>query len=521
MHFLGKTRDLDSVGWDDPSVPLLWRYNQHYFDDLNARSSDQRLDWHRELIDSWIADNPPGRGTGWSPYPTSLRIVNWIKAFCRSTAPLRPDPAWLHSLAIQVRWLANRLEWHLLGNHLFANAKALTMAGLYFQGEEAGSWLALGQRLLLRELPEQVLPDGGQFERSPMYHALAVEDVLDLLNALQAYSQPDTGILGEALCIRLPGMLHWLQTMSGPNGRLTRFNDCSDGIAPDLCELQRYALSLGHECPSKLQDRLTRLEPTGYARLQGGGAVVWLDIAPIGPDYLPGHAHADTLSFEMAVRGRMVLVNRGTSVYGTDARRLQERGTAAHNTAVVAGNDSSEIWSGFRVGRRAHVEGAEITHSVDGGSLVIGAHHDGFKHLPGCPIHRRTWIWSAPCDGAALANVDAVQADGGTLIVHDEVRGGSDFERWAKTRPPSEVRFHLAPDLTVKGVGAGKWEVADHSETLLTFDVGEGSIRRECWEHAAGFGDLRTAETLVVTLASPSWRSQVRMTWGRQCTYSS
>ena len=29
-----------------------------------------------------------------------------------------------HEVTIQSRWLAKRLEWHLLGNHLLANAKA-------------------------------------------------------------------------------------------------------------------------------------------------------------------------------------------------------------------------------------------------------------------------------------------------------------------------------------------------------------------------------------------------------------
>ncbi|MFO1266416.1 MAG: heparinase II/III family protein [Rubrivivax sp.] len=111
-----------------------------------------------------------------------MRIVNWIKWFLAGEPAQAP---WLASLAVQARWLAQRLEWHLLGNHLFANAKALFFAGLFFEGREADEWLATGARILERELPEQVLDDGGQFERSPMYHALALEDVLDLLNVLR------------------------------------------------------------------------------------------------------------------------------------------------------------------------------------------------------------------------------------------------------------------------------------------------------------------------------------------------
>src|SRR5690606_31907456 len=109
---------------------------------------------------------------GWEPYPLSLRIVNWIKwAMSGSTL----SPTMEQSLAIQVRWLTGRLEYHLLGNHLFANAKALVMAGLFFKGPEADAWLAKGLSILEREVPQQLLPDGGHFERSTMYHALALE----------------------------------------------------------------------------------------------------------------------------------------------------------------------------------------------------------------------------------------------------------------------------------------------------------------------------------------------------------
>ena len=62
--------------WNAAERDKLWLYNLHYFDDLNAAQANQRTVWHRALIDRWIADNPPGQGNGWEPYPTSLRIVN-------------------------------------------------------------------------------------------------------------------------------------------------------------------------------------------------------------------------------------------------------------------------------------------------------------------------------------------------------------------------------------------------------------------------------------------------------------
>ena len=68
----------DKIEWggDDD---LLWYYNLNYFDDLNSVNAEQRIDLHYKIIISWIRDNPPGEGIPWQPYPSSLRIVNWIK----------------------------------------------------------------------------------------------------------------------------------------------------------------------------------------------------------------------------------------------------------------------------------------------------------------------------------------------------------------------------------------------------------------------------------------------------------
>jgi uncharacterized heparinase superfamily protein len=101
----------------------------------------------------------------------------------------------LESLALQARYLAETVEYHLLGNHLLANAKALVFVGAFFEGgarRRAGS--ASGLRILASQLPEQVLDDGGHFERSPMYHSLILEDVLDLVNLHRSLARLAPGL---------------------------------------------------------------------------------------------------------------------------------------------------------------------------------------------------------------------------------------------------------------------------------------------------------------------------------------
>jgi uncharacterized heparinase superfamily protein len=479
MCFLSEAHDLDEVGWDAPDVALLWRYNQHYFDDVNATDADKRREWHRGLVQRWLAENPPAKGTGWAPYPTSLRIVNWVKWFLSGE---RPQQDWLWSLAVQVRWLTRRLEWHLLGNHLFINAKALVFAGLWFEGPEAEDWLHQGLQILKRELPEQILADGAQFERSPMYQALAFEDLLDLLNIIAARAPVHSKVqeIVPELRSRASSMLHWLRCMRHPSGLMARFNDSAEGIAPDLQALERYAAALGVVVAPSAGEGLVALEPSGYVRGARGQAVLFMDLAPIGPDYLPGHAHADTLSFELSLSGREVIVNRGTSVYGAGPRRLLERGTAAHSTVQIGCENSSEVWSGFRVGRRARPGPIR----VDG--WQIEGSHDGYSFLSGSPHHRRRWH---------------LEARG--LLVADELTGPCAHEATA--------RYHLAPGLALAPAGLGRWCIAADGETVARLEVQRGVARVEHWQHAQCFGTLAPAQTLAVELHAGAAR--VHMVW--------
>ena len=106
--FLNETKLLEKVGWDGTDCKKLWRYNQHYFDDLNAIGASKRYNLHYDLMLSWVNSNDPGQGVGWEPYPTSLRIVNWVK--WSLTSNKLPDEC-LQSLAVQARWSKNRMAY--------------------------------------------------------------------------------------------------------------------------------------------------------------------------------------------------------------------------------------------------------------------------------------------------------------------------------------------------------------------------------------------------------------------------
>ncbi len=432
FRFLNQEHKLVSKkDWNNPQWEKLWLYNLHYLDDLQACDAENKKALHLDLIGKWIEENPPGTGNGWEPYPTSLRIVNWIK--WALTGNDLPDEA-LQSLAVQTRYLFKKPEYHLLGNHLFANAKALVFAGLFFNGVEAEKWLNKGLQILAKEVPEQVLADGGHFERSPMYHAIVLEDLLDLINISRVY---DGVVLAEIQAKwrdKTNKMLFALSKQSHPDGEIAFFNDAATGIAAKPDEIQDYARRLGVKPDERNDTRVGRLPETGYYSVSRNDWHLIADAAPIGPDYLPGHAHADTLSFELSKGRRRVLVNSGTSCYGVSQERLRQRKTPAHNTLSVDGQDSSEVWSGFRVAGRAKIvnRDIEILHDKD----VIRAAHDGFKRLKSVGVHQRTW---------------SLSDDG--LVISDNVGGsGAHLVR---------VFFHLHPSIHVKQGGKGGVDIYD------------------------------------------------------------
>jgi uncharacterized heparinase superfamily protein len=383
FRFLNETRDVTSAAdWNSPHCSKLWLYNLHYFDDLVAENSDLRTKWHELLVQRWIRENSPTIGNGWEPYPTSLRTVNWIK-WALTGRLLNADI--LHSLAIQVRHLFRRIEFHLLGNHLLANAKALVFAGAFFAGDESEQWLVTGLELLKRELAEQFLSDGGHFERSPMYHSILTEDLLDLVQLQKIYAPAFKSRRQNLLQELNPlPMLSWLRTMTHPDGDISFFNDAARGIAPRVDDLDNYAGILGCTQARRPDAKLTHLQQSGYVRLHCGTATLLLDVGELGPDYLPSHGHADTLSFELSLSGERVLLNSGTSAYTGQLRKLQRR-TAAHNTVTVDEMDSSELWGDFRVGQRAKPFDVDVAEDCVSGS------HDGYHRLSGRPTHRRSW----------------------------------------------------------------------------------------------------------------------------------
>jgi uncharacterized heparinase superfamily protein len=469
--FLNKEIELNFPNdWVMPKAPLLWIYNLHYFDGLLSFDTDDNLKIF--YITRWIEDNKDISSVAWDPYPTSLRIVNWIKWRWNNKKNIEGFDA---CLAKQLTHLSKSLEYHLRGNHLLENAKALIFGGCYFKGDQAIKWLDKGLKILDVELSEQILQDGGHFELSPMYHSIIFELVLDLLALSKEKNCPQfLRDKKDLLLVIAHKMSSWLKTMTHPDNQIAFFNDASTNVALSPEKLNDYLLSLEGELNTQDTYGLTHLSNSGYLRLENKNAVLFFDLAEIGPSYIPGHGHADALSIEFSLFSYRLFVNLGTSEYGNGPRRQFERSTAAHSTYELNGKNSSEVWSGFRVGRRAKVSNIDIQKKNDG--FTIAGEHNGYRFLKNKPVHKREIIFSQN----QLTVVDN--------ITSNNFKGCS--------------RFHIHPDIELNSIENGSnglngtFLFPDGSEVLWKSNASD--LVKEVNEYSWEFGKKIPTKTIIL-----------------------
>jgi uncharacterized heparinase superfamily protein len=387
FSFLNESSQIiQTQDWQATQKSRLWLYNLHYLDVLNTLDATLHKDKLEALVLRWISENPVLTGPGWEPYCLSLRLVNLIKWLSREQIN---NPTITESLSKQAEALENQLEYHILANHLFANAKALIFVGTFLQGIEASRWLNTGLNILNREVAVQFLSDGGHFEGSPMYHAILLWDLCDLINLADCSQHPRLLSLRSTWVQTLKRGLSWLQHMNHPDGDLAFFNDTAFNNAPSFKAISEYAKLLGIEwLPESL--RVAHLNESGYiaVNLEEAGKLI-VDVANILPSYQPGHAHADALSFELSLFGKRVFVNSGTSSYQDLSLRSMQRSTKAHNAIEINNKNSSNVWGAFRVAKRASVDVINLSREND--NIFIEASHSGYKRMLGGVLHVRSF----------------------------------------------------------------------------------------------------------------------------------
>jgi hypothetical protein len=423
----------------------LWNYHLQYLDLLLDETLDPafRRGILEDISRAWCRGSLPAE-----PYPVSQRILH-ILAF--HSAHGIQDPESERAFRSQVNYLMSNLEFHLMGNHLLENYIALSL-GTMACGSDTScrKWV----QYLLGELNEQLLADGAHCERSLSYHAALLGRLLCLLGALERQ-----GIcLAEAAKLRnrCSSMLSWLYAMTGKLQHFPLFNDCVRWPQGSLDKLSGVATEL------EVRDAGLGLSASGYRKFKCKGAELIVNIGEVQPAHQPGHSHADMLHFVLSINGQPCIVDPGISTYQGSKRRLRERSTAMHNVVSIEGEDQSELWRAFRMGRRARLLKASE------GPLRLDAEiswYRGHRH------HR------------------LMELSEGELIIHEQ------FER-CDQESVAMAHFHLDAGLHHAAIPEKEYTFA---EGKITFEF-EGALQRteEEYEQCLNFGDCRPAHRITV-----------------------
>jgi hypothetical protein len=326
-------------------------------------------------------------------------------------------------------YLERNLEWRLGGNHLMKDLCALAMLAGFFEGPASDRWYALVSRLLPLEVGRQILPDGGHYERSPMYHALVLKDLLDAADSLRCR---DSRWVDQNLDRPLEKMAIFLEGILHGDGEIPFFNDSVLGQAPSPEKI--LSRSERNAARSAEGESMDSFPDTGFTRFRRAGFSLIVDHGRLGPDELMGHVHNDALSFELSIGQERWIVNRGVYEYSPGPLRRECRSIHAHNTPSVDGLEQSETWGSFRVARRWHVVSSEAGQTANG---VWWA--SGLWTRPGMPSIQRIF-YSFP---------------GGTIAILDRFTGSG--------RHQFRVPLHFAPGVEVEIEGG----VSRHKERSL------------------------------------------------------
>jgi len=327
------------IDWSHESFGRLWNYSLQYGDFLNQ--ADLPVSLRENLIIDlyeWLFE---GRLTP-EPYTASLRIMNTVRFLAEHHDSLKNSSFILTGLHSELHYLQKRPEFHLLGNHLLENAFALLMGGSYLNRD---TWVKTGKTILESELNEQILDDGAHFERSPMYHQIILFRILEAISYI-----PENLYFVGTLKQVASKMVSWIHNMTFSNGSCAHFNDSTDGQTYPYIKLMPIAKKIGVTITKRIP-----LAGSGFKKMVSESFELIADVGGIHPDYQPGHAHADSLSFILHVSGKPFIIDPAVSTYNPGNRRNWERSTIAHNTITIDGENSADVWGAFRVGRRPDV----------------------------------------------------------------------------------------------------------------------------------------------------------------------
>ncbi|MFC1475577.1 heparinase II/III family protein [Candidatus Zixiibacteriota bacterium] len=189
----------------------------------------------RYLVESFMADNPPGIGLHWvNPMEAAIRAANWIAADSWFSGADEWDNDFRDQLKLSLynhgRFILSHLERDGRGinnNHYTANLAGLFMLGLYLHDVGEGAcWLDFALNELDTEIHRQIAPDGMHYENSIGYHRLTFE-MFFYTHRLAQINRINPPINWQPI---LEKMAEFTLGITTPSGAVPNFGDNDDGL---------------------------------------------------------------------------------------------------------------------------------------------------------------------------------------------------------------------------------------------------------------------------------------------------
>ena len=403
----------------------------------------------RTLVDSWLEAAPYPRGVNWcASLEHAIRLVNWAFAWHLLGADgagvfageegRRFRGRWLESIYRHCHFIARHFSRHSsANNHLLGEATGLFIASLTWPfWRESSRWRDRARAELAREALVQTFEDGVNREQAVWYH----HAVADMLLVAGLFARVNGCGFDAEYWRALESMLDFLASIMDVSGGVPAIGDADEGVLVRLAPagaagtgawpgVYRSLLATGAvlfgraefrrkagECDEKTRwllgdaaaERFGQLDPSrahlpvrrSFARagyyvlgdeLETPEEVrIVADAGALGYLSIAAHGHADALAFTLTVGGRPFLIDPGTFAYHTERTwRRYFRGTSAHNTLTVDGEDQSVFAGPFLWLQHA---AATVDDFVCSPALqVLVAHHNGYRRLADPVTHRRTW----------------------------------------------------------------------------------------------------------------------------------
>ena len=419
FRFAGQSIERENLSWRPEAARSEWLAELHGFEflrDLRSVGGDRARRMAREMVASWLHHYEQPSEAPCGADVTGARLAAWISFhdfFCASAEDgFRLN--YFTSLVRQAKHLQRTLPGGLGGIALMRALKGLAYAGLAL--EDGSDRLEVSFKMILKEIREQILPDGAHVSRSPQTTFEFLQILVDLRTALTAARLPLPDELQHAIDRITPAVKFYRHV----DGTLAQFNGGQEGNA-NICDA-----TLMHS--GAKGKAMKSLPHAGYEKICLGRSGLIMDVGlPPAAQKYAGRVHTGLLGFEYSYGKDKVITNCGTSAFRGKWRELL-RATAAHSTVTIDNKNALQFDSDGFISTHPSIEHRL---SEDAGMAMIEAGHDAYLKRYNVALRRRVLL----------------QDQGDVLIGEESMLGRAEV--------PFAVRFHLHPNIQASLIAEG------------------------------------------------------------------